>query len=81
LLTDADLDHVLGLFLLRENGREISVQTSGSWQRERCWLGYSRFSTEYGPIAFDLIGQKDFKAAAFPTDARFLYQKVYDNPP
>jgi pyrroloquinoline quinone biosynthesis protein B len=28
LLTDADLDHVLGLFLLRENGREISVHAS-----------------------------------------------------
>jgi pyrroloquinoline quinone biosynthesis protein B len=28
LLTDADLDHVLGLFLLRENGTEISVHTS-----------------------------------------------------
>jgi pyrroloquinoline quinone biosynthesis protein B len=27
-LTDADLDHVLGLFLLRENGREISVHAS-----------------------------------------------------
>jgi pyrroloquinoline quinone biosynthesis protein B len=28
LLTDADLDHVLGLFLLRENDRQISVHAS-----------------------------------------------------
>jgi hypothetical protein len=37
--------------------------TSDSWQRERCRPGYSRFSTEYGPIAFDLIRQKDSKTA------------------
>jgi len=28
LLTDADLDHVLGLFLLRENGSEVSIHAS-----------------------------------------------------
>ena len=65
LLTDADLDHVLGLFLLRENGREISVHASkpirsaieeGLHLTEilagYCGIGWSEVPFEFSPLLY-----------------------------